>query len=96
MSLHAVERVFWEFGNDPANIERYRQDPDAYLADFNLDEHECNAIKEVNLKSLTELGMNPLLAMMTWPLLNGPEGYPFTYLKHLNGGKMPDMGGQQS
>ena len=91
MSLHAVERVFWEFGQDQSAVERFQQDPDAYLDAFALEEEERRAIKEVDLKSLSKQGMNPLLLMMTWPLLKGLDGYPFVYLEHLNDGKMPQM-----
>jgi len=96
VSLHAVERVFWEFGHDPANIERFHENPDAHLAPYNLEAEERRAIMEVDLKSLSEQGMNPLLALMIWPLLKGPEGMPFTYLEHMNGGKLPDGGGKQA
>jgi hypothetical protein len=93
MSLNNVERVFWEFGDQPARIEQFKADPDAYLAAYSLDEAECEAIKDVDLKTLADRGVNTLLTLMIWPLLKGPEGMPFAYLEHMNGGKMPSPPG---
>ena len=89
MSLNSVERVFWEFGNDPGRIERFRADPNAYLANYDLEPEERRAIEEVDVKSLAESGVSTLLTLMIWPLLKGPEGMPFSYLEHMNGGRMP-------
>ena len=85
MSIHAVEKVFWEFGDDPGRVERFKSDPDTYLKPYNLTNRERQSIKDVNLKDLVELGVSPLLTVMTWPMLNGPEGMPMSYLKHMAG-----------
>ncbi len=89
MSINAVEKVFWEFGNDPSRIETFRADPTQYLARYNLTPAETDMIAAVDLKALADAGVSTLLTMMVWPLLNGPEGMPFVYLEHMNGGKMP-------
>ena len=85
MSINAVEKVLWEFGNDPGRIERFRADPDHYLAGYKLEEPEREAIKTVDVKVLADRGVNPLLTLMVWPLLMGPEGMPFAYLDRMNG-----------
>ena len=89
MSLNNVERVFWEFGNDPGRIARFNEDPDSYLAAYDLDAAERRAIRDVDLKALADSGVSTLLTLMVWPLLKGPEGMPFAYLEHMNGGKLP-------
>ena len=89
MSVQAVEKVFWEFGKDPTRIARFRADPDAYLKAYRLESAEREAIKNVDLKALSERGVSTLLTMMIWPLLKGPEGMPFDYLAHMNGGQLP-------
>lgn len=89
MSLHAVEKVFWEFGHDPERIVQFRADPDGYLAEYRLEPDEREAIKRVDLKALSDRGVSTLLTMMIWPLLKGPEGMPFDYLAHMNGGQLP-------
>lgn len=89
MSLNNVERVLWEFGNDPAKIVRFTADPDTYLADYLLTDEERQALRNVDMKWLADRGVNTLLTVMVWPMLKGPEGMPFSYLEHMNGGKLP-------
>lgn len=89
MSINAVEKVFWEFGNDPSRIGPFRANPGEYLASYNLTDPEREMVLAVDLKALADAGVSTLLTMMVWPLLNGPEGMPFVYLEHMNGGKMP-------
>ena len=93
MSLHAVEKVFWEFGTDPQRIAAFRADPDGYLSGYRLEPDECEMIARVDLKALAERGVSTLLTMMVWPMLKGPEGMPFSYLEHMNGGVMPPFPG---
>ena len=93
MSLHAVEKVFWEFGTDPQRIAAFRADPGGYLSGYRLEPDECEMIKQVDLKALAERGVSTLLTMMVWPMLKGPEGMPFSYLEHMNGGVMPPFPG---
>ena len=93
MSVHAVERVFWEFGNKPALIDEFLADPDAYLAQYPaLTADERRMVKSVDLKGLSDHGVSNLLTMMVWPLLKGADGMPFDYLTHMNAGRLPDMG----
>jgi hypothetical protein len=89
MSVQAVEKVFWEFGTDADRIAAFRADPDGYLAAYRLEPDERDMIKRVDLKALAERGVSTLLTMMVWPMLKGPEGMPFSYLEHMNGGIMP-------
>lgn len=93
MSLHAVEKVFWEFGTDPQRIAAFRADPDGYLKGYRLEPDEREMIKQVDLQALAERGVSTLLTMMVWPMLKGPEGMPFSYLEHMNGGVMPPIPG---
>ena len=92
MSVHAVEKVFWEFGNKPSRIDDFRQDPDTYLSRYNLTSEERAMIRSVDLKALAEHGVSTLLTIMVWPLLKGADEMPFDYLVHMNDGKLPDMG----
>ncbi|HEY0675991.1 MAG TPA: hypothetical protein VGD25_07255 [Immundisolibacter sp.] len=92
MSVHAVEKVFWEFGNKPARIDEFRRDPDAYLKNYALTDQERAMIRRVDLKALEAHGVSSLLTLMVWPLLKGSDEMPFDYLVHMNDGKLPDMG----
>lgn len=89
MSIHAVEKVFWEFGNDPARIAAFRANPQGYLAPYLLTPIERDAIARQDLKALADQGVSTLLTMMVWPLLNGPQDMLFAYLKHMQGEHAP-------
>lgn len=87
--MNNVERVLWEFGNDPSRIERFNADAASYLADYALSEDERDALRRGDMKALADQGVNTLLTLMVWPMLKGPEGMPFSYLEHMNGGSRP-------
>ena len=92
MSANAVERLFWEFGDDPTRIERFNADPEAYMADYDLEPWERQAIIDMDVRKLTDSGVSTLLAMMVWPMMNGTGDIPFDYLKRMNYGTLPRMG----
>lgn len=92
MSVHTVERVFWEFGNKPARFDAFRKDPDGYLAAYPLTEEERAMIRDVDLHALSAYGVSNLLTLMVWPLMKGTDVMPFDYLIHMNQGRLPDMG----
>lgn len=85
MSVNSVERVLWEFGENPGLMEQFRSSPDQYLSPYQLSEQERDALLNNDLKTLASLGVSTLLTMMIWPIINGPEGMPFAYLDHMNG-----------
>ena len=91
MSTEAVEKAFWTLGKDPEAIEQLKTDPEKFLNQFLLTDNEKKMIRENDLKSLADQGVNTLLTLMVWPLINGPEGMPFDYLTHMNGGEPPEM-----
>ena len=89
MSIAAVEKAFWTLGNDPEAVILFKTDPDSYLKQFLLTDDERQMIGENDLKGLADNGVNTLLTLMAWPIINGPEGMPFDYLTHMNGGVPP-------
>jgi len=88
MSVNTVERILWEFGENPERIGRFQADPAEYLSSYQLSARESKALTEIDLKTLAELGVSTLLTMMVWPMIKGPEGMPFAYLEHMSGGKL--------
>ena len=89
MSIAAVEKAFWTLGNDPESIVFFKDDPEGYLNQFLLTDEERQMIASNDLKGLADNGVNTLLTLMAWPIINGPEGMPFDYLTHMNGGVAP-------
>ncbi|MCX2975476.1 hypothetical protein EYC87_17995 [Halieaceae bacterium IMCC8485] len=88
MSVNTVERILWEFGENPERIGQFQANPVEYLSHYQLDDEESKALTEVDLKTLAELGVSTLLTMMVWPMINGPEGMPFAYLDHMSDEKV--------
>jgi len=88
MSVSSVERVLWEFGENPERVRLFQANPAEYLSPYQLEENESKALTDVDLKTLADLGVSTLQTMMVWPMLKGPEGMPFSYLEHMSGGKI--------
>ena len=85
MSVNTVERILWEFGDNPERIGQFKANPEEYFSAYQLTEKESEALKKLDFKTLAELGVSTLLTLMVWPMIKGPEGMPFAYLDHMNG-----------
>lgn len=91
MSVHTIEKILWEFGDDPERAQAFLKNPDRYLAQFQLTADEFGMVRKMNVKALSDYGVSPMLLMMSWPLLNGNNPLlQFDYLKRLNGGELPN------
>jgi hypothetical protein len=91
MSVNTIERVLWEFGDDPVRAKAFLDDPDGYLAQFPLTEDEFRMVRTMDFKALDKYGVSNLLTMMVWPLLNGNNMLmQFDYLRKMNNGKLPN------
>ena len=86
MSTHVVERVLWEICNMPEKTATYIENPDAHLANYQLDEDERRMVKELDVKSLAERNVSQMLLMMTWNVLVGAEKVG-EYLGRMNAGQ---------
>ncbi len=97
MSINAVEKAFWTLGKDPEAVDQLKSDPEEFFGQFMLTDKERAMIRENDLKGLADIGVSTMLTLMVWPILNGPEGMPFDYLTHMNGGEPPAiMAGESS
>ena len=92
MSVSAIERVLWELGDKESRVEEFKADPDSYLANRDLSDAERQMLKEMDVKSLVDMGVSSMLTMMAWPLIHGVDEVPFDYLTKMNGGSLPSMG----
>lgn len=91
MSVNTIEKILWEFGDDPSRAKAFLKDPDKYLAQFQLDEEEYRMVRTMDLKAMDEYGVSNLLGMMVWPLLNGNNQLmAFDYLRRMNHGELPN------
>lgn len=83
MNTNMLEKVLWDFGNDPSRVPRFLENQDAYLAEYRLTPAEARAIKNLDVRTLAENKVSVLLTMMVFMMINGPEGMP-QYMKRMN------------
>ena len=69
MSLYSTQKFLYHLNRDPAAQRRYREDRDALLADYDLDDEERRAILDGDIGKLYVLGCNGQLLMHFAPLL---------------------------
>lgn len=61
MSLYQLQKLIYHVNRDPAQRERYRQNPAAFVEGYELTEQEAAAALNVNVRTLYTLGVHPLL-----------------------------------
>jgi len=91
MSVHTIERILWEFGDEPARGKAFLEDPDGYLAPFQLTGEEFKMVRTMDVEALGDYGVSHLLTMMTWLSLHDNNGLmQFDYLRKMNRGELPN------
>ena len=63
MSLYEVQRLIHALNIEPALAERFRAEPAAVLAGYELDETERAALLDADTVALWNLGVHPLLML---------------------------------
>jgi len=61
MSLYQLQKLIYHVNRDPAQRERYRQDPTAFIKNYELSEAEAKAALDVDVRALYTLGVHSLL-----------------------------------
>jgi hypothetical protein len=61
MSLYQLQKLIYHVNRDPAQRERYRQDPAAFVTSYELTEEESKAALTVDLRALYSMGVHSLL-----------------------------------
>jgi Aromatic-ring-opening dioxygenase LigAB, LigA subunit len=61
MSLYQLQKLIYHVNRDPFHRERYRQDPAAFIKDYELTEEESSAAVSVDVRKLYALGVHSLL-----------------------------------
>ena len=72
MSLYAVQKFLYHLNREPEVQRRYREDRDALLQGYDLNDEERSAIREGDIGKLYVLGCNGQLLMHFAPLLGVP------------------------
>jgi hypothetical protein len=61
MSLYQLQKLLYDVNRDPARRERYRQDPAAFVKNYDLTEAEAKAILQLDVRALYQMGVHSLL-----------------------------------
>jgi hypothetical protein len=61
MSLYQLQKLIYQVNRDPAQRERYRRDPAAFVNNYELSAEEANAALSVDVRALYTLGVHSLL-----------------------------------
>jgi len=61
MSLYQLQKLIYHVNRDPAQRERYRQDPAAFIKSYDLTDDESTAALSVDVRALYSLGVHSLL-----------------------------------
>lgn len=83
MSIHAVEKLLYEICNSRERAEQYRSAREQLVARFALTDLERGLVNALDVRGLTDYGVNPMLIMTTWNTLVGPN-HIGDYLGKLN------------
>jgi hypothetical protein len=79
-----MEKVLWEFAGNPERVQKFKSDPDAYLANYTfLAKDEVELLKNMDVKGMAARGVSTLLTLMVWQEMEGPQGMPH-YMMRMN------------
>ena len=69
MSLYQLQKLIYHVNRDAAQRERYRQNPPAFIKDYELSAQESAAVLNIDIRSLYTMGVHSLL-LKPFTLLN--------------------------
>lgn len=61
MSLYQLQKLIYHVNRDSAQRERYRQDPEAFVKNYELTDDEARAALAVDVGALYSMGVHSLL-----------------------------------
>jgi hypothetical protein len=83
MSLHAAEKALWLIANQEPEARRFTGDRKAYLQGFVLEEREREWLERLDVRRLSDHGVNPLLLLGAYRAIKGPDSVP-EYMQRMN------------
>jgi len=83
MSVYGLENALWQASVNPKHARRLREDAEAYLGGFRVDDHERELLAAWDIRGLVELGVNPMVVMMANAAVHGPAA-SMSYVEKVN------------
>jgi len=82
MSLYQVDKLLFALFNDLELQENYKQNPDAVLKRFDLQDSEIEALRDLNAGALYRMGAHSFLL---WQFARMMDLKPAVYFKQVRG-----------
>lgn len=83
MSVYGIEDALWQASVSPKKAQHFREDADAYLREFRIDDRERALVSTWDIRGVVELGVNPMVLMMANAAVNGPAASA-AYIEKVN------------
>ena len=83
MSVYGIENALWQASTNPKKAGRLRDDAEAYLEDFRIEERDRSMVLSWDVRALVDLGVNPMVVMMANAAVHGPEA-SMSYVQKVN------------
>lgn len=84
MSTHSMEQALYDISTAPANANRFKENPRAFLTAYALAREEEVMILEMNVAEMIRRTVNPMLAMRAFQSVEGRDQLP-EYLRRIQG-----------
>ena len=78
MSLYYVQKLLYQLNRDPRTQQRYREDFEGLLADYDLDGEEREALRQGDIGLLYVMGVNGQI-LMHYAALIGQEWHEYIH-----------------
>jgi hypothetical protein len=82
VSLYQVDKLLFHLFNDLDLQAKYKQAPDSILKNYDLDERELKALREINAGELYRMGAHSFLL---WQFARMMDLNPAVYFKQVRG-----------
>lgn len=76
MSSNMIEKVLWKINSDPEEANRYRDDPEAYLQNYRVDDEERELLLTWDVSTLAARDVSPLLLLSAHAAVKGVDKVP--------------------
>jgi hypothetical protein len=84
MTVAGVEKALYDVTVDRASRALFRDDPDAFLSRYRLDEEQRAALRTFDVRGLAALPTNPMLVWGFW-MTCAPDRSTTAYLRRMRG-----------
>jgi hypothetical protein len=82
VSSYTIEKILWDIVDQTETAEAFRINADAFLDRYPLDPSERDLLKDMDVRTIVALRINPMLLMRAYQSIYGRDKRP-EYLRRL-------------